>query len=463
MASAEETPARYAHREGIAGLATAPPEIIAHVISFLDRVDHAACRLASPLFCIESSVDLAARTYAQRPNDLAASLAAPIDAITAVFGRWHRRPDMGTVSAAAARDRADVLRWALFHVESQMREVIARLDDANARVAGDAVKRPGCATDARLMRVDACAGLVKALTDAIAGGSVGAVDILVNESWLLGRSQTSLQEADILADAVPVAPLRGVVAAVEAFRRRGWDQPPGAVLGVAVFYAMSARQADTAAWLHSQPEIRRRDGQCACERVAGERAFRTCRVDWLSWLDAVGCRGRYRVGDDTVPMAVRTADADMVRWAVAAGRAAGVDVAVHDMTLAKAMRDGAYNALCALDETGVAPFDSWPSLLLGVANSCIGLTEVRHIHERGGPYDIEVLARAACGGRADVLDYLLSDDGPATREDAIAVASDLDVLLGPGGRGWRWESAARGLQWLREHGYALAPQDTSSR
>nr|UMO79230.1 F-box incomplete domain containing protein [Pandoravirus aubagnensis] len=439
-----------------------PPEVIAHVISFLDRVDHASCRLASSLFCIDNGVDLAARTYAQRPNDLAASLVVPIDAITAVFARWRRRPDMGTISMASIHNRADLVRWALSDVESHLRTTLAHIDGADAHVTKGA-ERPACAVDARLMRVDACAGLVRVLTDAISAGSASVVNVLVGESWLLARPRTSLQEADILADAVALAPLEGVVAAIHAFRRRGWDQPPGAVLGVAVFYAMSARRADVATWLHAQPEIRRRDGQCACERVSGERAFRTCRVDWLSWLESMQCRGRYRVGSDTVPLAVRTADADLVRWAVAAGRAAGVDTDVHDTTLAKAMRDGAYHALCALDETGVAPFASWPSLLLGVANVCIGLAEIRHVHRRGGPYDIEVLARAACGGRIDILDYLLGNDGPATRKDAIAVAGDLDQLLAPGGRGWRWESAARGLQWLRDRGYAPTPQDTSSR
>lgn len=449
-------------REDYSAFRCMPPEVVAHVMSFLDRVDHASCRLVSSLFCIDNSVDLAARTYAQRPNDLVASPAAPVDAIAAVFARWGRRPDMGTIATASVHNRADAVRWALSDVESHVRAALACIDDANVHVT-KGVGRPARAVDARLIRTDGCAGLVRALTDAISVGSVSVVNVLVGESWLLARSRTSLQEADILADAVATAPLEGVVAAVDAFRRRGWDQPPGAVLGVAVFYAMSARRADVAAWLHAQPEIRRRDGQCACERVSGERAFRTCRVDWLSWLDSVQCRGRYRVGDDTVPLAVRTADADLVRWAVAAGRAAGVDIGVHDTTLAKGMRDGAFSALCVLDETGVAPFASWPSLLLGVANACIGVAEVRHIHGRGGPYDIEVLARAACGGRTDILDYLLGDDGPATTEDAAVVAADLDQLLAPGGRGWRWESAARGLQWLRDRGYGLVPQDRSSR
>lgn len=458
MTSQGDSPSQKDHN----ALCRMPPELIGHVISFLDRADYASCRLASFLFCIDNGVDLAARTYAQRPNDLAASLAASVDAIAAVFARWHRRPDMGTIAMASIHDRADIVRWALLDVESHLRATLAHIDDADVHVT-KGVERHACAVDTRLMRVDACAGLVRALTDAISAGSASVVSVLVGESWLLARPRTSLQEADILADAVASAPLEGVVAAVNAFRRRGWDQPPGAVLGVAVFYAMSARRAEVATWLHAQPEIRRRDGQCACERVSGERAFRTGRVDWLSWLENMQCRGRYRVGSDTVPLAVRTADADLVRWAVTAGRAAGVDISVHDTTLAKGMRDGAYKALCALDETGVAPFASWPSLLLGVANACIGLGEVRHIHKRGGPYDIEVLARAACGGRTDILDYLLGDDGPATEKDAIAVAGDLDRLLAPGGRGWRWESAARGLQWLRDRGYAPTPQDTSSR
>ncbi|WBR14184.1 F-box domain-containing protein [Pandoravirus kuranda] len=441
-----------------------PPEVVAHVVSFLDRADHASCRLASPLFCIDNGVDLAARTYAQRPNDLAASSTAPVDAIAAAFARWGRRPDMGTIAAVSTRNRADTVRWALDAVESHVRAALACIDSADSHATRE-TERPARAVDARLLRADGCAGLVRALTDAISAGSVAVVNVLVGESWLLARPRTCLQEADILADAIATAPLEGVAAAVDAFCRRGWDQPPSAVLGVAVFYAMSARRTDVATWLHARPEIRRRDGRCACERVSGERAFRTCRVDWLSWLDDVQCRGRYRVGDDTVPLAVRTADADLVRWAVAAGRAAGIDIGVHDTTLAKAMRDGAYKALCALDETGVAPFASWPSLLLGVANACIGLAEVRHIYNRGGPYNVEVLARAACGGRTDVLDYLLAEDGPATEEDATAVAGDLGRLLTPEGRGWRWESGARGLQWLRDRGYAppAAAQDTSAR
>nr|UMO78395.1 hypothetical protein [Pandoravirus belohorizontensis] len=438
-------------------LALMPPEIVAHVVSFLDSADHASCRLASRLFCVECAVALAARAYARRHRALAASRKAPLDAIVGVFAQWRREPDLTIVAAAASNDRAEVARWALDSFELRWRR---RASATKKSLKGDLVHGPpgggangkgdNSAYDAKRRTDDAC-GLVRVATDAIAAGCVKVVPLLLCESWLLARPQKVLQEADMLADAVSTAPLSAVAAAIGAFRRRGWDQPPGAVLSVGVFYAMDAGRADTAAWLHAQPEIRRRDGQCMCERVAGERAFRLRRVDWLAWLDDVGCRGRYWPADDTVPLAVRMGNGALVKWAVAASRAAGVDCSVHEASMAAAMRNGGYEALCALDNTGVAPFASWPSLLLAVANPCVDIQGVRHIAARGGPYGADVLERAICGGRIDVLEYLLGDDGPATAAEAAAVARNFGRHVDAPDRGWRWEAAARSLEWLRGH------------
>ncbi|AGO85371.1 hypothetical protein psal_cds_1129 [Pandoravirus salinus] len=441
-------------------LALLPPEIIAHILSFVGEVDHASCRLASPLFGVQCAVGLAAQTYARRPHDLVASPGAPLDAIVNVFARWHREPDIETVAAAASSDRASVVRWALDSVESRWHQRRAPTSKSKSleRNLSDVLRQQqqqdkdadDDALGADRRAADACS-LVQIATDAIASGWVNVIPVLLCESWLLARSQKVLQEADMLADAIATAPLSGVTAALQAFCRRGWDQPPGAVLSVAVFYAMDAGRADAAAWLHARPEIRLRDGQCTCERVAGERAFRLRRVDWLTWLEDVGCRGRYRPADDTVPLAVRMGNGALVRWAVAASRAAGVDCSVHEASLAAAMRNGGYDALCALDDMGVAPFASWPSLFLAVANPCVDLDGVRHVAARGGPYGVDVLERAVSGGRVDVLDYLLGVDGPATLAEAAGVAHDFDHLLASYDRGWRWESATRGLCWLRNH------------
>lgn len=434
-------------------LALMPPEIVAHVVSFLDRADHASCRLASRLFCIEYAATLAARAYACRPRVLVASRKAPLDAITDVFAQWRREPDLTIVAAAASSDRAEVVRWALDSFESQWRRRASTTKGSSAHDLLHDLPHdpPGDSTDdvddAQRRAADAC-GLVRITTDAITGGCVNVLSVLLCESWLLARSRKILQEADMLADAVAAAPLAATIAAVTAFRRRGWDQPPGAVLAIGVFYAMDAGRIDAAAWLHAQREIRRRDGQCVCERVAGERAFRLRRVDWLTWLDAVKCRGRYWPADDTVPLAVRMGNGALVRWAVAAARAAGADCSVHEVSLTVAMRDGGYEALCALDDTGVAPFASWPSLLLAVANPCVDIQGVRHIAARGGPYGVDVLERAVCGGRVDVLEYLLGTDGPATVAEAIVVARQFDRHVDPSNRGRRWEAAARGAQWL---------------
>lgn len=441
------------------GLALLPPEMVANVVSFLDGADHASCRLASRLFCVECAVALAARAYARRPRALVASQKAPLDAIVSVFAQWRREPDLPIVATAASSDRAEVVRWALDSFESQWRR---RASVTKESFKGDLIHNPygsgadskdsrDHGTDDAKRRVDDACGLVQITTNAIAAGCTSVIPTLVCESWLLARGQKVLQEADMLADAVPTAPLSAVAAAVNAFCRRGWDQPPGAVLSVGVFYAMGAGRADTAAWLHARPEIRRRDGQCMCERVAGERAFRLRRVDWLTWLDNVGCRGRYWPADDTVPLAVRMGDGALVKWAVASSRAAGVDYSVHEASLAVAMRNGGYEALCALDETGAAPFASWPSLLLAVANLCVDVQAVRHIAARGGPYGVDVLERAVTGGRVDVLEYLLGNDGPATAAEAAGVVHDFDHLLASYDRGWRWETAARGLEWLRNH------------
>ncbi|AVK75389.1 hypothetical protein pqer_cds_967 [Pandoravirus quercus] len=441
------------------GLALLPPEIMAHVVSFLNGADHASCRLASRLFCVECAVALAARAYARRPRALVASQKAPLDAIVSVFAQWRREPDLPIVATAASSDRTEVVRWALDSFESQWRRRASAtkesfnsdpIHDSSSGSTGNKDSGNDGTDDAKRRATDAC-GLVQITTNAIAAGCTSVIPTLVCESWLLARGQKVLQEADMLADAVPTAPLSAVVAAVSAFCRRGWDQPPGAVLSVGVFYAMDAGRADTAAWLHARPEIRRRDGQCMCERVAGERAFRLRRVDWLTWLDDVGCRGRYWPADDTVPLAVRMGDGALVKWAITSSRATGVDCSVHEASLAVAMRNGGYEALCALDDTGVAPFASWPSLLLAVANPCIDVQAVRHIAARGGPYGIDVLERAVAGGRVDVLDYLLSNDGPATAAEAVGVVHDFDHLLASCDRGWQWEAAARGLEWLRNH------------
>lgn len=439
-------------------LTSLPPEIVAHLVSLLSGADHASCRLASRLFCVECVVALAAQTYAHRPCAFAASAKAPLDAMVDVFAQWRHEPDLTIVAAAASSDRAEIVRWALDSFESQWRRRTPTTGESSGHDLPHGPPGDGAdgTDDAARRAADAC-GLVQIVTDAIAGGCVNVISVLLCESWLLARSRKILQEADMLADAVAAAPLPAIIAAVTAFRWRGWDQPSGAVLAIGVFYAMDAGRADTAEWLHAQREIRRRDGQCVCERVAGERAFRLRRVDWLTWLDGVRCRGRYWPADDTVPLAVRMGNGALVRWAVAAARAAGADCSVHEVSLTVAMRDGGYEALCALDDTGVAPFASWPSLLLAVANPCVDIQGVRHIAARGGPYGVNVLERAVCGGRIDVLEYLLGTDGPATAAEAIAVARQFDRHVDPSDRGRRWEAVSRSLDWLRDHLTATDP------
>lgn len=187
--------------------------------------------------------------------------------------------------------------------------------------------------------------------------------------------------------------------------------------------------------------------------MAGERAFHLRRVDWLAWLGAVRCRGRYWPDDDIVPLAVRMGNGALVRWTVAAARAAGVDCSVHEVSLSVAMRGSSCEALCALDVTGVAPFASWSLLLLAVINPCVGIQGVRHIAARGGPYGVDVLERAARGGRIGVLEYLPDDDGPATAAEAVVVAHNFGRRADAPDGGWRREAAARVLGWLRSQSF----------
>lgn len=134
-------------------------------------------------------------------------------------------------------------------------------------------------------------------------------------------------------------------------------------------------------------------------------------------------------------------------------RAAGVDCSVHEVSLSVAMRGSSCEALCALDVTGVAPFASWSLLLLAVINPCVGIQGVRHIAARGGPYGVDVLERAARGGRIGVLEYLPDDDGPATAAEAVVVAHNFGRRADAPDGGWRREAAARVLGWLRSQSF----------
>lgn len=433
------------------GLDCLPPEVVEQILARLDdRDDLGACRLASRLFCTRPAAHLAAHSYAGRPRRLIAS-SAPLEAVGEVFAWWRRPPTAETVKAAARVGRLDIARWAAESIASRFYTPRDRPDSDQETAAADDPRPDTHDDDAargHLQPLDLgdVVTLMRAMRTALRRNNTEIAAYLLCESGLLAPGWC-VSEVVILSDAAIRAPLSSVVTAVEAFRRRGWTRFAGAALGVAAFYAMEGRRTEVASWLHAQPEIRGRDGVCRCDRVAGERAFCARRVDWLRWLDAVGCDGRCRPREGTFALALRAGDAGLVRWAVEAARAADLKCSVDEYGLASAMRNGRHEALWVLDEMGIAPFASWGSVVAAVANPSVGVDVVRGIVERGGPCGADVLARATRAGRTDVLAYLFAE-GKATPADAVAVALGVADTLSPE-RGWMWEAAAKGLAWLR--------------
>jgi hypothetical protein len=431
-------------------IARLPAELLDEIAGYLEGSDAAACRQAGRLFCTRSAAWLAARHYEGRPCRLVASC-SPLEAIVSVFTRWGIVPSVETIKDAARAGRLDVVRWAEASVTARFYtpDRLSRVPD-RAQSGGTGDVTP--ASSRRALTLGEVALVEKAAEQALRHGHSQVAFFLLCQTQLL-EPDWCVGQVQLVArvTTAPWASLEIVTAVVDACRRRvGWVHRGEVALSHGAFCAMEAGRVTIASWLHAQPEVTGRAGGCRCRTDCAERAFGLQRIDWLRWLDAVGCRGRYQPNGATLTAALRVGGADFVRWAAETVRAAGIPFVVDERALTKAMRDGRYESLVALDHIGIAPFASWPSMLAAVSNRHTSNVDIlRCIRGRGGTCSTDVVVRAARAGRTDVLAYLFAECD-ASAAHGVAAASIVAAFLARNPRTER-DSAAQGLAWLCAH------------
>ncbi|AVK76352.1 Ankyrin repeat domain containing protein [Pandoravirus neocaledonia] len=300
------------------GLADMPPEIIVHVLAWVDLKDRAACATASPLLAVEPLSAVAARC---RALCLSTALAAgaPLHVVEQIvtYRRAVVRPML--LKWAARGGRLDVVDWVHARLDKPI-EVRREHRDDTSEDEADYCEHDRAQEDPSTTTPEektTSAGRRRKRDPLQKKRHRKRHRVYRSDERYTGPTIAALYEAAYRGHAVMLAALLD-----------RWRIDFGDVHGQRLLHALMIETCsgptpgtDTFELLHHHSARLSKDGSCECWPDAGRAAASAERVDILAWMQRVGCRARLYTKwpamfkcDTPFCKAIRKGRAPVARW-----------------------------------------------------------------------------------------------------------------------------------------------------